>query len=101
MCSSLEQVAPANASVEWLFLDQLGTWMLAVLETIAFVLACVDVFRYGPANRFMSCCCMLVEVLVCLLHSPRMEAWLLMVNWVEAYVEEETGENLECTIKTD
>ena len=33
--------------------DQLGTWKLAVLESIAFVLACVDVFGYDPVNRFI------------------------------------------------
>ena len=64
-------------TVKSLLDDQLGTWELAVLETIVFVLACVDVFGYGPANCFICCCRMLVVVLVCLLHSPRMVAWLL------------------------
>ena len=78
MCSPWEQVAPFKGSVKQLFEGQLGTWKLAVLETIAFVLACVDVFGCGPANRFIFGCRMLVAVPVCLLHSPRMVAWLLM-----------------------
>ena len=80
VCSSWEQVAPFKASELWLFEDQLGTWKLALLETIAFVLACVDVFRYGPTNRFICFCRMLVVVLVYLLHAPRLVAWLLRIK---------------------
>jgi hypothetical protein len=60
--------------VKRLFDDQLGTWRLGVLETIAFVLACVDVFGYGSAIRLMCCCRMLVEALAFLLHLPRIVA---------------------------
>ena len=78
-----------------LFDDHLGTRMLAVLETIVFVLACVDVFWYGPAHRLIAYCRMMVAVLVCLLYWPQMVAWLLRVLYVEACVEEEMRENLE------
>ena len=71
MNSSWEQVKPYKESVKRLFDDQLGTWRLAVLETIAFVLACVDVFGYSSATYFMCWCHMLVVALSFLLHLPR------------------------------
>jgi len=80
MNSSWEQVKPHKESVKRLFDDQLGTWWLAVLETIAFVLACVDVFGYGSATLFMGSHRMLVVALVFLLHQLRIVAWLLQVR---------------------
>ena len=95
MFSYWEQVGFFKERVKRLYDDQLGTRTLAVLETIAFVLACVDVFGYGPANHFIGYFRMMVVVLVCLLYLPPMVAWLLRVLYVEACVEEEIREYLE------
>ena len=44
----MEQVSPHHEFVKRLFDFQLGTWRLALLETFAFLCACVDVFGFVP-----------------------------------------------------
>jgi hypothetical protein len=85
-----EQVTPHSESLKRLFDYQLGTWKLALLETIAFICACVDVFWYGLTNRFICSCHMLVFALVFMLNSIRIEAWLIRVCYEEACVKVET-----------